>query len=576
MKPVFDPQISFTVKKSKTSKLYSNYRSNSLHKKTKCLHLFKIFSKDKFCANCACIHYTHTYSPSSKKTIITSIKPTNLNYDIEIDPVEELETMKIIATNQDKLSQKELSQVNSELMLDKRKKIISKITKACKKYNFSQITFQLTIYLMDLISGKFHPLPFHKYEKIALCVFLIVIKFTDIEYKFRDIKQILSCFDNSSIYSVTQIKHCEISSLQKLKYNPNHITFALVSNFLYLHGITFSFDKSNGDSVGYLISRLIKSIQFNSISYLQYNQFNLGCAVIATSRVISKLQKWPKVFEEVYHIKESDFAKEYEFVYHSYISKNKSTINIGRNSKRARVERKNIVLSQPKKMMSQSMDMTRDTSGVHTNSKKSRQASVDIVNSSSRDTYKKKKKINRGVGLYLKYGAVTITEISDASKSKTKKEVTKLNSLNNSNDKGIYTYRQKTHSKMEYSKDPKNFIHNVKIFSASFHNNNYSSNIRNNNTKLSLSMRNTCNVSKMVKTNNRYNRNEIKKSLLTKNSVDIIEELIKDKIRHSMKLSHDIEKSILKTSLQGYNNNNNINKNKKLSKLTSIKHINNK
>ena len=52
----------------------------------------------------------------------------------------------------------------------------------------------------------------------------------------------------------------------------------------------------------------------------------------------------------------------------------------------------------------------------------------------------------------------------------------------------------------------------------------------------------------------------MKKSFLLKHSVDIIDELIKQKIRHSMKLSQDLEKSFLKISFQCANNTNTVNK----------------
>ena len=63
--------------------------------------------------------------------------------------------------------------------------------------------------------------------------------------------------------------------------------------------------------------------------------------------------------------------------------------------------------------------MTRDTSGVGTHSKKSHQVSVDYSNSSI-ELYRKKKKIKKGVGLYLKHSCFAITEISNHSISKNK------------------------------------------------------------------------------------------------------------------------------------------------------------
>ena len=114
--------------------------------------------------------------------------------------------------------------------------------------------------------------------------------------------------------------------------------------------------------------------------------------------------------------------------------------------------------------------------------------------------------------------------------------------------------------------------HNVKVFSSSFHNKTFS-NITT--TKCCLSSRGyKGKVTKLTKDANRYNRNDIKKSFLSKHSVDIIDELIKQKIRHSMKLSQELEKSFLKNSFQNANNTNNVNKAKKISKLsTNKKHL---
>lgn len=562
MKPVFDLQISFTVKKSKTSKLAQNYHSNSMRNSNikKCLHL-KDNSNSNFCEQCACI-YINTKSPCSTKPI-TSIKSSMLNYQIEIPPIEELNVIKSNAMNQERICLKEINHFNSETMLEKRKKIISKIKACCRKYNFNQYTLQHSVFLMDLLTIKYTSLPINTYEKIAMTALILSIKFCELEYKFLSIKQVQSYFDNASIYSLNQIRQSEISSLLKLKYNLNQISFMTVANFLYTHGILFSFDKSNNNNISFIISQIVNTILYNSVSYLQYNQFYIGCGVIASARVICKLQKWPKIFETVYNIKESDFSKEFEFIYHSYTLKKLSIVNIGRNAKRNRsINRKNLLLSQPKKIMSQSLEMTRDTSGVGTHSKKSHQVSVDYSNTSI-ELYKKKKKINKGVGLYLKHSSLAIGEISARSISSNKKDKLKLCSLNNSIDKVIKTYRAKQDDTS--NNELRSSIHNVKVFSSSFHNKTFSNIIA---TKCNLSARNyPGKVTKLTKDTNRYNRNDIKKSFLSKHSVDIIEELIKQKIRNSMKLSQDLEKSILKTSFQGLNTSNNVNKAKKISKL---------
>ena len=71
MKPVFDLHISFTVKKSKTSKLNQNYNSNSVHNNNnkKCLHLEDKINSN-FCEQCACIYINN----KSTTKPITSIK----------------------------------------------------------------------------------------------------------------------------------------------------------------------------------------------------------------------------------------------------------------------------------------------------------------------------------------------------------------------------------------------------------------------------------------------------------------------------------------------------------------------
>ena len=565
MKPVFDLQISFTVKKSKTSRLAKNSHSNSTRNSNpkKCLHS-EGQTNLKFCPQCACIYLSNSSKP------ITSIKSSLLNYQIEISPIEELKMLKQSAMTQERISLKEITHFNSETMLDKRKKIILKLKACCRKYNFNQYTLQHSVFLMDLLTVKCSSLPVSKYEKIAMTALILSVKFFELEYKFLSIKQVQTYFDNANIYSLNQIRQSEISSLHKFNYNLNLISFMTVANFLYTHGVIFSFDKANNNNISFVISQIVSTILYNSISYLQYNQFCIGYGVIASARVICKLQKWPKTFEEVYNIKETDFAKEFEFVYHSYTLKK---LSIGRNEKRNRsINRKNFVLSQPKKILSQSLEMTRDTSGVGTHSKKSHQVSVDYSNSSI-ELYRKKKKIKKGVGLYLKHSSFAITEISNHSISKNKKDKIKLISLNNSIEKGINTYRCKQKSQCDSaSKNDSSMTHNVKVFSSSFHNKTFS-NITT--TKCCLSSRNyKGKVTKLTKDANRYNRNDIKKSFLSKHSVDIIDELIKQKIRHSMKLSQELEKSFLKNSFQNANNTNNVNKAKKISKLsTNKKHL---
>ena len=461
MKPVFDLQISFTVKKSKTSKLSKNYNSDSTtHNKNskKCLHLEEN-NNSNFCPHCGCIYINKSSKP------ITSIKSSLLNYPIENSPTETLKMLKLTAMTQEGISLKEINHFNSETMLEKRKTIITKLKACCRKYNFNQYTLQHSVFIMDLLTVKFSSLPISKYEKIAITALILSVKFFELEYKFLSIKQVQAYFDNASMYSLNQIRQSEISLLHKLNYNLNQISFMTVANFLYTHGIIFTFDKCNNNNIIFVISQIVNTILYNSVSYLQYNQFHIGCGVIASARVLCKLQKWPKLLEEVYNIKETDFSKEFEFVYHSYTLK-KLSLNIGRNAKRNRsINRKNFVLSQPKKVLSQSLEMTRDTSGVGTHSRKSHQVSLDYANTSI-DLSKKKTK--KGVGLYLKHSAFAITEISNRSISKSKKDRLKLVSPNDSIDKGINTYRAKQKNQCDSS------VNNVKVFSASFHNKTYS------------------------------------------------------------------------------------------------------
>ena len=104
MKPVFDLQISFTVKKSKTSRLAKNSHSNSTRNSNpkKCLHSEEQTNL-KFCPQCACIYLSNSSKP------ITSIKSSLLNYQIEISPIEELKMLKQSAMTQERISLKEIT-----------------------------------------------------------------------------------------------------------------------------------------------------------------------------------------------------------------------------------------------------------------------------------------------------------------------------------------------------------------------------------------------------------------------------------------------------------------------------------
>jgi hypothetical protein len=338
MHSITEPPISFTVKKTKTSKLTRKPKIKTtagsfLHFHPNLSHT----TKSLFCQGCACLHF---FNPCSFSTI-TSSKPLYLNYPIEIPPLDFFIPFKI------KNNIHKPPNSFQPSLLSNRTRIIKKYKHTSSKLKLSQQTIYNALYILDqLIFTQQNFTDNNKLDKFGLNALILSIKFNELEYNYESLKTIQSAYEginNNCILSLTQIKKLEVIVLKLINYNLNSISFITIVSYFILNGILFCFDNKDGSncnnnssnnlhsnlnsnnnislsiknkqSLSLLTRKIALFIIENNIHYMEYNQFYLACAVIAYARNTLHFEKWPIIaFEYIYNVKESDFEKEYNFV----------------------------------------------------------------------------------------------------------------------------------------------------------------------------------------------------------------------------------------------------------------------
>ena len=349
-------------------------------------HTHMLSQNTPLCKICGSIFKIPENDTSSSS--ITSLKPTNLNYPPEISQYEIMEQF------HKESKQQTIPQlnINNEKEINMfRKTMITKMRNFQLEFEMNDFSFYLGVFLMDTLILKEKPTTFHKIEQIGTATYLIAMKYTELNICIPSIKQYQHTFCNESGFSYEHLKCMEVNIMKQLNYKLNFISFFNVVQFFLMNGIVFTNDKNTDQSyerVYSLVRTICKYIIEHGLQYFIYNQVYIACAIIAFSRKLSEQEKWPSIFVELYHINESDFQSEFEFVNESYLKKvqitkmNKKT-KITRNSNRNlnnnlyKVKNKGFFHSnntnkrrnQPlkkiftnKKIVSRSMEMTSDIS----------------------------------------------------------------------------------------------------------------------------------------------------------------------------------------------------------------------
>ena len=187
MHSITEPQISFTVKKTKTSKLTRKPKIKTTTGSF--LHFHPTLShttKSLFCQECACLHF---FNPCSFSTI-TSSKPLYLNYPIEIPPLDFFIPFKL------KNNIHKSPNSFQPSLLSNRTRIIKKYKHTSSKLKLSQQTIYNALYILDqLIFTQQNFTNNNKLDKFGLSALILSIKFNELEYNYESLKTIQSAYE---------------------------------------------------------------------------------------------------------------------------------------------------------------------------------------------------------------------------------------------------------------------------------------------------------------------------------------------------------------------------------------------
>ena len=315
-----------TIKKNKIprEKIINNDNENNNNRNIKQKQKFLINSHhhissdySPFCILCGSIFYK---TPTHNKTI-ESIKPHNYFYNPEfsitslIKSTQEktnYEYKKIFAKNKEK-------KINFNI-ISIRNKIINKFIDYSKKILIGKNTLYLSIVLMDEIIFKKNLNNAKKIEQMSLGCYFLAVKFLDIAMNSFYISEFQYTNEIAVNYSLEQIRKFEVNCLIYVKHNLSITNFINVIQIFLANGILLKNDmkiinsEQSLKNIYFLINKISENLICEDISYIQYNQFNMACAVLYLSRHISKLDPWPEIFSNIYNIDPEDFSEEYNYV----------------------------------------------------------------------------------------------------------------------------------------------------------------------------------------------------------------------------------------------------------------------
>ena len=288
-----------------------------------------------FCEICGSINYINIES----NKIIESIKPHNYNYAPEFSITSLLKNLK-------NKTNSEFSSIFSEFrgkklnsnIISIRNKIINRFINYSKKILISKNTIFLTIILMDAIILKKNINVKKKMEQISLGCYFLAVKFLDLALNSFGIKEYQYTHEIAVSYSLEQIRKFEVNCLINVEYNLCITNFINVLQIFLANGVLLKKDtkiintEQSLKNIYFLIKKISENLIYEDIRYIQYNQFNMACAILYLARNISKLDPWPKIFVDLYNIAFEDFLEEYNYV-NNFCEKNILMQNLGNKKK---------------------------------------------------------------------------------------------------------------------------------------------------------------------------------------------------------------------------------------------------
>ena len=270
-----------------------------------------------FCKICGCISYIN----KENNKLIESIKPHNYFYVPEFSLTSTLKYLK----NKTKYEYQSIfsefkgKKINSNL-ISIRNKIIERIIDYSKRILINKNTIYLAIILMDVIIMKKNINVKKKIEQISLGCYFLAVKFLDLAVNSFGIKEYQYTHELAVSYSVEQIRRFEVNCLINMQYNLGITNFINVLQIFLANGILLRKDikminsEQSLKNIYFLINKISENLIYEDMGYIQYNQFNMACAILYLSRNISKLESWPKIFTDLYNIIYDDFSEEYNYV----------------------------------------------------------------------------------------------------------------------------------------------------------------------------------------------------------------------------------------------------------------------
>ena len=298
-----------------------NHNSKQKQKSINNLHTHILSRSSPFCSICGSINYKN----NETNKIIESIKPHNYYYAPEFSITSMIKNLK-------EKTEQEYQSIfvnfkNKKIdtnTISIRNKIINKFIHYSKKILINKNTMYLAIILMDIIMLKQNINVKKKIEQISLGCYFLAVKFFDLAANSFGIREYQFTNEIAISYSVDQIRKFEVNCLIYVNYNLSIINFINVLQIFLANGILLKKDikKINSEqslkNIYFLINKISENLICEDMIYIQYNQFNMACAILYLSRNISKLDPWPKTFTDIYNINFEDFSEEYNYVNNFY------------------------------------------------------------------------------------------------------------------------------------------------------------------------------------------------------------------------------------------------------------------
>ena len=300
-------------------------------------HHHKSSYSSPFCLICGSIFFK---IPDNNKTI-ESIKPHNYFYSPEFSIISTIKRIQKKTSYEYKhiFSQNKEKRIGLNI-ISIRNKIINKFIDYSKKIMIGKNTIYLTIILMDEIILKKNLTNAKKIEQISLGCYLLAVKFIDFAMNSFCISEYQYTNEIAVNYSIEQIRKFEVNCLKYVEYNLSITNFINVLQIFLTNGILLKNDikminsEQSLKNIYFLINKISENLICEDIRYIQYNQYNMACAILFLSRHMSKLDPWPKIFTNLYNREFDDFSEEYDYV-NNFCENNILTSHLG-NKKRQR------------------------------------------------------------------------------------------------------------------------------------------------------------------------------------------------------------------------------------------------